>query len=76
MCFVKLVSFVLLQCKKKNKKKKKKKNDIRRLDPEVSIISSKNEGEVPVEQYYTLDKFFFLQVNQQKRVGMVSTDNV
>ena len=59
LCFVKFVALVLFQCQKKKQKKNKKKNDIKRLDPEVSIISSKNEGEVPVEQYYTLDKFLF-----------------
>ena len=51
-CEIRCFSFVAMS-KKKNKK------DIRRLDPEVSIISSKNEGEVPIEQYYTLDKFLF-----------------
>ena len=56
-CEIRCFSFISMS--KKNKTKNKKKNNIRRLDPEVSIISSKNEGEVPVEQYYTLDKFLF-----------------
>ena len=56
-CEIRCFSFISMSIKKQ--KKNKKKNDIKRLDPEVSIISSKNEGEVPVEQYYTLDKFLF-----------------
>ena len=52
--------------------------DFKKQTKNLSKLSkSLYQNKEPLLQYFTLDKFLiFLQVNQQKRVGMVSSNKV